>query len=544
MTCTIDRQITKPPRLRQFQIALLIALLSVAIAVRLPGLTHRAIWGDEAITLMETAGHPIPAWPKVPTPAEVIQVQIFQGTPTLGKIADDLRRTDVHPPLYYWCLALWRRWFGFSLETARAFSLLCSVATVLTLYLSLRICKLQNPLIPTLVYALSSISVNAGHDARDYALASLWVVAGVLFALLADRAGNFRWDGNPHTPQRCAVYTTAMGLCCGAAFQTNYLALFPTSVTLLWFAISLWPRSRRLALAGPLLSIAIWLAGWPILSTQLGARTGQAVGFRGVWADLSQLWLANMQMIAAPARASQMQLPTVCVGLLFVALLVITGFQLIKHRANPSRRPLALMVALALVPSMGLFALNVIANKHLSSARYIMLAAPFLSVCLAYGISTLRFSMRYLGTMLLVLLIGLQLVAINWGDESTYLQGGTNLRSFAQTVNASSTSPLVMVSRGFDYGRGGQGALIYELSPPTIAVSVGNNSTLDELPFSLEPYADVWLALFPKFSKSGGATILSSLRQSPDYVEVPVERESYDWRSSVYHFKSRRSPQS
>lgn len=517
-------------RLRRFHVGLLIALLIVATAVRLPGLVHRAIWGNEAITLMETAGHPLPAWPTTPTAASVIQGQIFEGMPTLGKIADDLRLTDVHPPTYYWCLSLWRRWLGFSLETARAFSLVCSIATILALYLLLRIGKVQNPHIPTAIYALSSIGVYSGQTARYYALASLWVVLGALFACLSAQSNDDR-------PGQRTVYAVVMAFCCGAAFQTNYLTLFPSAVILTWFVVSLWSRSRVLAVLSPLLSVAIWLAFLPILLMQVGARREQTLGFRGARKELQGLVASNIDIIAAPSRNG---LNAQAVFLLFVALLAITGFQLLKHRSNAPRRLLWLMVALAAVPTAGMFFLNMVFNRQLHEDRYILLAAPFLAVMLTYGISTLRLSMRYVGAALLVLLLSFQLLAINWGSETTDLQPGSNLRSFARLVHASSSpSHLVMVSRGFDYGRGPQGALIYELDPQTMVVSVANDSTLDALPLSVKQYADLWLALYPELSESGGAQILSSLRQSQDYVEVPLERQSYDGKGSMFHFKRR-----
>jgi hypothetical protein len=161
-----------------------VAVLAVSAAVRWPGIESRSIWYDEATTLLETAGNPRPSWPDTPFPAEAGQ-QLFKGSPALSQITEALRRTDIHPPVYYWLLSLWRRVVGFSLEAARAFSLICSVGTILALYLLLWAGRIEQPFVPVLVYALSTGGVYVAQEARSYALTSLLIVAGGLFAHLA-----------------------------------------------------------------------------------------------------------------------------------------------------------------------------------------------------------------------------------------------------------------------------------------------------------------------------------------------------------------------
>ena len=72
-------------------------LVLITVIVRVPGVFNRAIWYDEAITLLETAGNAIPAWSELPTPART-QKELLEGSPSLGEVATGLRETDVHPP--------------------------------------------------------------------------------------------------------------------------------------------------------------------------------------------------------------------------------------------------------------------------------------------------------------------------------------------------------------------------------------------------------------------------------------------------------------
>ncbi len=113
-------------------------LVLITLAVRVPGVFSRAIWYDEAITLLETAGNANPSWSEFPTPART-QKELLTGSPTLKEVAAGLRETDVHPPVYYGLLSIWRRLAGESIETARLFSVFSSTATVCLLYLLLRV---------------------------------------------------------------------------------------------------------------------------------------------------------------------------------------------------------------------------------------------------------------------------------------------------------------------------------------------------------------------------------------------------------------------
>jgi uncharacterized membrane protein len=189
----------------------------------------------------------------------------LEGAASFHQILEDLRRTDIHPPVYYWLLSLWRGWFGFSLEIARSFSLLCSLATLPVLYLLLRLGDFPSPLVPTMIYALSTSAVHFGHEARAYALAVFFVIAGALLAYETVQAALQK--------QRVAAASAIMlALCCGAAFQTNYLSLFPVAVILFWFVVNLWPLSRPLAVSAPLLAVAIGMADFSTFLGQLGAR--------------------------------------------------------------------------------------------------------------------------------------------------------------------------------------------------------------------------------------------------------------------------------
>ena len=90
------------PRMLEYAIvlaAILISLVSATIHLR-----NSSIWYDEAITMLTTSGHAQLNW--------ALGLAQFKPSANLAKIVSELYQQDVHPPLYFWTLALWRVAFG------------------------------------------------------------------------------------------------------------------------------------------------------------------------------------------------------------------------------------------------------------------------------------------------------------------------------------------------------------------------------------------------------------------------------------------------
>jgi hypothetical protein len=498
-----------------------ISLLIVSAGVRLPGLFARSIWYDEAITLLETAGYARPTWPREPEAAWTAQRQ-FQNTTTLSKIYRDLRQSDIHPPVYYWLLIFWRRGLGFSLEAARGFSLVCSVASILGFYLLLHEAKIKSPLIPALVYALTSASIHFGHEARAYALASLLLMGGALFAYLACGAA-------VQNRRRLTAYTLMASILCGFAFEANYLALFPAGVILLWLLICLWPASRFHAGLALVIAVSIWLPAAHLLSTQLGARPEQAVGFVGLLAELKTILQMNVEVIYSPTYAwAGLRYGAVAT---FGALAVITVTQLVRRWREVPVKLLILLSGLALAPSAGVFLLNVLFNKSLHLPRYVMFAGPFMVVLLTYGLTTLASSKRALQVSIVTIVLGLQVTGINWGLERTPGQGGSNMRSLAAHIGRFQPRPhIVVIGKETADDVGAVGSLVYELDPQSLIVTFDEATDLESLLLSIKGYDKVWLVFCYRFSRGSPSDaqnrLLKRLRQSGGYVEVYPTLES------------------
>src|SRR6185437_5146570 len=111
------------------RVAKVVAVVLLGAVVLFAAAWQRGAEYDEQYTLFLTGGTARPMWTEaLITAGEVRALQ--DGHAGFAAIARDLRATDVHPPLYFWTVALWRRWFGAGLFAARALSALFGFASL------------------------------------------------------------------------------------------------------------------------------------------------------------------------------------------------------------------------------------------------------------------------------------------------------------------------------------------------------------------------------------------------------------------------------
>jgi hypothetical protein len=170
---------------------------------------------DEQYTLFLMSGVPRPDWPATVFPAGLAR-EIQAGHTGLAGIARDLRVTDVHPPLYFWLMSLWRDVFGHGLFEARLLSVALGIgALALTGVIahSARLPPVWAMLLTLGCYGFTYTSVVA----RGFALAQLLVLSGVACLMLQPRIWRFALAG--------ALF--------GAATFSNYLSVFAAGACLL-----------------------------------------------------------------------------------------------------------------------------------------------------------------------------------------------------------------------------------------------------------------------------------------------------------------------
>jgi hypothetical protein len=492
-------------------------LIVITVAVRLPGVFNRAIWYDESITLLETAGNAIPQWSPSPTTAST-QKQLLVGSPTLREITAGLRQTDVHPPVYYGLLSLWRRIAGGSLETARLFSVISSTATVILFYLLLRISGSRFPMVPSLVYSLTSGAVHYSHEARNYSLALFFIFSASMFAYLAiiyvNRHQQFFW-----------IFSFMMSLFLGLSFLTNYLSIFPLLFLLLWYVLWLPKTHRVLSVPFMLMALGISLLGLSTLAAQLGARPNQFQREIPFVQELGKIIKFNFEMIWNPITSN--------IGVRIalgaaVFTLAMTGFSYVRNSWHTvDKRLFTMMTGLAIVPSAGVLLLDLAFSKSLGKSSYVFFAGPAVVYLLtlaindrtdrgAHGSSRATVSFGHTVAVVVPFFIGLQLTGINFDLERTPGFAGSTLRSLARRIDSSSPTPMVVIGAG--HGRGDPASLIYELRPDTMVCVLERGSDVSILSSQLTDFADIWIVFARgRVTAAVEASLVESLTSGGNY---------------------------
>ena len=237
------------------RVAKVVAVVLLGAVVLLAAAWQRGAEYDEQYTLFLTGGTARPSWTDASiTAGEVRALQ--DGQAGFAAIAHDLRATDVHPPLYFWVVAIWRRWFGGELFAARTLSVLSSVVSLALVAVIARRCGIAAWLAVLLTLGCYGF-VYTGSIARGFALAQMLTLAGVAVAT---------------SPVLRVPGAVAAGLLLGAATFSNYLTAFVACAVLLWL-----PGRRKIAAAA---GLAVWLPAdaWFFLA-QCQSRTGQFVPF-------------------------------------------------------------------------------------------------------------------------------------------------------------------------------------------------------------------------------------------------------------------------
>jgi 4-amino-4-deoxy-L-arabinose transferase-like glycosyltransferase len=326
---------------------------------------------DEAYSIFLTAGHARPAWPA--TPFHPAQTRAFySGSTSFRQIAENLRQGDVHPPLYFWTLNLWRHIFGPSWFTARLLSILYAVASLATLATLARQTKI--PATPTILICLLTYGfAYTAIVARGFALAQLLLLLGVtLITRHCERSEAIQVPIH-RPPQHPDLNLALAGLTLGAATFTNYLTLF-TALTALTTLTLKSPRQSAIAW----LTFALFLPAdaW-FFAIQHNTRAHQFAAFSFPHAlaltakDSAAAWFGGL-----PLYAGALALP-VTIALI---LLASTTIFFIARNRTPQTLPL---IALTLATPAGLLALGFIFHNTPIEIRYLAFSLPYLSLLIA-----------------------------------------------------------------------------------------------------------------------------------------------------------------
>ena len=420
---------------------------------------------DEQYTLFLTGGTARPLWPDAAFPAELV-TRLQSGRASLATIAADLRRTDVHPPLYFWAVSLWRAIAGDGLLAARLLSVGCGLGALAAIGAIARRTGLSPALAMLLTLGCYGFAYTGG-IARGFALAQLLSLMGVA-SLLAKR-------------------DLLAGALLGAAVASNYLAMFVAAVVL---ALA---RSWGRAAAG--FAPFALLAGWFFIA-QRGSRIGQFPPFEP-WPALARIaryGAANLTgglPLYVPEPASHMLAVALATGLAGLGVLVAIRW---RHIATPPAR--RLFAAAALAPPIGLLLLGLAFNNTPIELRYLSFATPFVGLLLAGALRGMR-----VGTAVLLAVQAASLAGLMLRPETMQPAQAT-----ASAAAALAGDGPILIPRGND-GVGIVGAFATGLPPDARLLIIGPDLSAADIRNRTEPFHRVTLALLEQDADSRTAVL-------------------------------------
>jgi len=356
---------------------LFLAILAGAALLRFYAIGRKSLWLDEAVT-----------------------VNLMDG-----RYTDMLTRVighDAHPPLYYALMHLWMQRSG-SVERARAFSAVASVATVAVFYPLARV--LLPPvgaLLATLVLATSAFQVYFAQEARNYALAAFFVTLSWYFLaqlVAGRRLEHWRW-------------WLGLALANAAAVYTFYYAVFAVVAQLLVLLVLWRPIGRRLVvpwLAWQLLPAVLFALYVPVILDRLAELSGLSppgggltvISAAGASLTASQFAFGFVGELAGDHGALA-QAAGAAVGLLAVAAGALGVRRCREAGVVGLAWLLGPVVLLALLPIRG----------HVYEPKHLIAAAPALALLPAVGFAAARRAGRVVSGALVAVIVAGNVVSL------------------------------------------------------------------------------------------------------------------------------------
>jgi hypothetical protein len=337
---------------------------------------------DEDYSVFIASGVPRPVWPAgVFTPGEVRH--FYSGHSTPAGIASDLRRTDVHPPLYFWSVAGWRSIFGTGLFQTRLLSVLFSLIALAGVATLARLTGV--PPVASMLLTLGCYGFTyTGSIARGFALAQLCMIWGTVLTVLAARRASLV----PAAGGASTLIALVAGVLLGLASFSNYLAAFGGAAALLWLLLTRprdWPRwvAAGVGFACILpLDLFFFLA-------QRGSRVGQFPPFKLLPSLVRLGKYASANIFGGLPLYLGHFAGMVLGAVLVLALVGLVALVALRWRriASPPMRTLLLMATLA--TPIGLLLLGFVFNNTPIELRYIAFSTPFFAALLAGTFATL-----------------------------------------------------------------------------------------------------------------------------------------------------------
>lgn len=300
------------------------ATVLLALIFRLPTLSGRSVWMDEAYSYWFSNLSWSDLWTRTPL-------------------------YETHPPFYYSLLKVWTMMAGTSEAGMRSLSVVASLMTVAITGYAPRLLGLEKRydrigLVASVLLAVNQGSIEYAQQARAYALQTLFCTLMILTSVILLQRMLVETRESPQVPGARWLYLSS-GLCAGVTLwlhNTSPFIIFGNWMGV-FTAIFLFSRYKRhdlvLSAKGLLVALLVWSPCIPILLIE--SRTVAA----SFWVTISPKMITWPFTLAAGGKFA------------FVPAIIVAAFAWIK--LYRTRKPFALYSAsILLVPVLCIFAVS------------------------------------------------------------------------------------------------------------------------------------------------------------------------------------------
>ena len=354
-----------------------VALLLIALSVRVFGIYLRPLWYDEAFSILFSEKGP--------------------ATMLYGTLAPTgVGAADIHPLGYYTLLWLWMQVFGQSLAAVRMLSIIAGVMTVwVSFHLALELFNKRIAFYAALFVALAPFQVHYSQEIRMYSFLALWLLLATYAFHQGTKLKDLRW---------WIFFSVSAAL----AQYTHNLAVFyliPLAATPLFHKN--WRALKNVVLAG-LVAVILYLPWLLQLPSQLSKVSNTYWIERPTTAKFFTLLLVYLTNLPLPNNS----LLYIC---LFIALLVssiafLQTFRLTRRNSNAHW-----LFYLAFTPPFLLFAVSQWIPVYIE--RALLPSGVIFCIWLAWALFDTQLPMFLRNGLLTLLIVG---VAIGFYQHVTY----------------------------------------------------------------------------------------------------------------------------
>ena len=394
----LAHEIRVRPALRvRADVAVLIAVVAVAVVIRILTIDNQSIWTDEALTAYE-AGLP------------------------LGRMVHVMLNVETTPPLYFLAVWAWAHVFGDGAVALRSFSTIAGIVLVPLAYQCGR--ELVSRWVGVLAAAFVAVNpflIWYSQEARSYMLLTVLSAASFLWFLRARRELN----------RRHVVWWTVWS---ALALMTHYFAGFLVAVEALWL---LWLNRTRLVVGAAAVLAVVQVAMIPFAASDASHGTAwvSAIPMHNRIGNAMAEWGVSIMF-----RRTNVSL---AIGITAALAAVVAGLVLISGDRR-TRQAVKVTAIIAAFVWLAPIALKAVGQDYFLS-RNVMPAVTPVVVLLAAACLAPR--TRLLGGVLAGVLLGLFCWSGIRVQTHPYLER-PNWRSVARAIGPASVPRVVLAADG------------------------------------------------------------------------------------------------